>query len=81
MKPGPTERGAFFFSALLSAIAVIANVAGQFLTDTPRAGMTAFLCFLPMAFWIVDRSQQRTRQYVEALETRIRQLERGEGEA
>jgi hypothetical protein len=76
MKTLPQGIGqSFAFAAALSAIVLMANIAGMFATGTSDVGMSIFICFLPMAFWMADASQRQTRAYVDALEARIRQLE------
>jgi hypothetical protein len=65
----------FAFAAVLSAIVLVGNIAGMILTGTSDVGMSTFICFLPMAFWMGDASQRQTREYIDALESRIRQLE------
>ena len=65
----------FYFSAAMSVIFVVADVAGRFATGSSHVGLTTFICFLPMAFWFAADAQRQTRQQVEALEARIRQLE------
>ena len=76
MKPLPEGIGrSFAFAAALSAIVLVANIVGMFATGTSDVGMTTFIGFLPMAFWMADASQRQTRTYIEALESRIRQLE------
>lgn len=65
----------FAFAAALSAIVLVANIVGMFATGVSDVGMSTFICFLPMAFWMADASHRQTRAYVDALEARIRQLE------
>lgn len=65
----------FGFSAILSAIVLIANIVGAFMTGSSNAGTTALISFLPMAFWFVATSQQQTQEHIKALEIRIHQLE------
>jgi hypothetical protein len=65
----------FIYSAVLSAITLIANIASAFITGQPNAGMIPFLAFLPMAFYFVAMSQKQHHNEIQALETRIRQLE------
>ena len=76
MKRDPKSIGrSVAFAATLSAIVLVANIVGMFATGASDVGMSTFICFLPMAFWMADASHRQTRTYVEALEARIRQLE------
>jgi hypothetical protein len=63
------------FSAALSVITVVANVYGRFATGSSDVGMTAFVCFLPMAFYLMSASHKQTRERIKLLEARIQQLE------
>ncbi len=63
------------FSTALSVIAVVGNLAGLIAYGKSDAGMIPFLCFLPMAFYFTAEAQRQTRDYVTALETRVRELE------
>jgi hypothetical protein len=65
----------FAFAAALSAIVLVANIVGMFATGASDVGISTFICFLPVAFWMADASQRQTRTYIEVLEARIRQLE------
>jgi len=71
-------KASFLFSVLLSAIVLAANVVGAFATGSSDVGMTTFICFLPLAFYMAQNSHQQTRKYIEALEARVHQLEVGE---
>jgi hypothetical protein len=76
MKRDPNGIGrSFAFAASLSAIVLVGNIVGMFATGAADVGISTFICFLPMAFWMADASHRQTRTYVEALEARIRQLE------
>ena len=72
---------AFRFAAILCAITVIGNLVGMFATGSSDVAILPFLCFLPMAFWFVDHTMQQTREYIEKLESRIRELESHDGAA
>jgi len=75
----PMTRGSrwssFRFAAWLCGIVLVGNLVGQFATGKTDTGIIVLLCFLPMAFYFADASHSRTREQIEALETRIRQLE------
>jgi hypothetical protein len=66
---------AFIFSAILSTLVLITNIVGGFLTGHTDAGMIPFIAFLPMTFYFAAAAQRQTRDEIEALEARIRQLE------
>ena len=59
------------FSAVLSGIALFANVQSH----GGSAGMIPFLSFFPMCFFFAANALRDTRSEIEALETRIKQLE------
>jgi hypothetical protein len=61
----------FAFAAALSAIVLVTYVASG-LSD---AWIVPFVGFLPMTFWFAAATHRQTREQVEALEARIRQLE------
>ncbi|MHC5537534.1 hypothetical protein ACYOEI_04805 [Singulisphaera rosea] len=63
------------FCAAISVISIVANVYGRFASGGSDAGMTSFLCFLPMAFFYAAVSHQQTRERIKVLEARIHQLE------
>jgi hypothetical protein len=71
----------FIFASILSLIAIVGNVIGMFATGDSNVGVSAFICFLPVAFLMADTSNRRMRRHIEALEARIRQLEVCEGAA
>jgi hypothetical protein len=61
----------FGFSVALSAISLVTYA----VTGGSGAWIPAFVSFLPMAFFLAVASQHRARAQVEALETRVRDLE------
>ncbi|HVT30948.1 MAG TPA: hypothetical protein VHE81_23280, partial [Lacipirellulaceae bacterium] len=63
------------FAVALCAIVLIANLVGYWTTGNSNVGLITFLCFLPMAFLMTDLRDSQIREYVESLESRIRQLE------
>ena len=63
------------FSAALSFITMVANVAGSFATGNSDVGMITFIAFLPMAFYFASVSHKQTREHIKVLEARIQQLE------
>ena len=68
----------FGFSTALCAIVLTGNIAGAFLTGSADVGMNALVGFLPMAFWFAAASHRQTRDYIGALEARIRKMETNE---
>jgi hypothetical protein len=66
---------AFGFCAILSVITMIGNIVGEFIGGGSMLGMSAFVCFLPMAFLFAADSQKKEREQIQALEARIRELE------
>jgi hypothetical protein len=69
------------FCAVISVISIVANVYGYYSTGKSEVGMTAFICFLPMAFFYAAASHQQTRERINVLEARIQQLEAGKAAA
>jgi hypothetical protein len=63
----------FAFSAVLSAIAMVAFIA----TGNSNAWIPTFVCFLPMTFWFAAAAQAQTRDRIKVLEARITHLEAG----
>jgi hypothetical protein len=76
MKPTHGEiRTSFWFAIALSAIAIVANLAGYRMTGNDSIGVMPFMCFLPICFMFASEAQRKTRDYIETLEERVRQLE------
>ena len=65
----------FAFSVALGAIVMVANIYAYSKGGSSDAGMPAFLCFLPMAFFFAATAHRQTQEYVKALEARVSQLE------
>lgn len=65
------------YCTVLSLITVIGNIIGLFLVGTPGVADTAFLCFLPMCFYLVgvflSRLQQDNRELRAQLQEVIKQ--------
>lgn len=66
---------AFFFSVVLCVMAVVGNIYGSWVNGKVDPAMPAFLCFLPMCFFFVANALTDSRNRIETLEARIKQLE------
>ena len=62
---------------ILTQLAMVANVkhTGPGFASVVFSGLVPLILSLPMMFWVVAKSQKQTRVLVEALESRIEQLE------
>ncbi len=69
----------FIYTMTLSLIAIVASVVGMVLAGKSDVGITTFVGFLPVAFFMVEASNRQLRMHIETLESRLRQLETTEG--
>jgi len=63
------------FSAAISFITMVGNVAGSFATGSSDNGIMTLIAFLPMAFYFASVSHKQTREHIKLLEARIQQME------
>jgi len=67
---------AFYFAVTLSAITLIADVWGYAATGTRGVGMTAYLCFTPLAFMFVCHQAVSLKKELDSLRDEVAKLQR-----
>ena len=76
MRPTDKQiRSAYYFALALAGIAIVGNLAGQFMTGNGTVALLPFLGFFPVVIMFVVYSQRQTVEYIDALEARVRELE------
>ena len=69
---------AFCYAAAVAAITLIADVWGYAATGTRGVGMTAYLCFMPLAFMFVCHQAVSQKKELDLLRDEVAKLRRAE---
>lgn len=78
MKPKyPLAWISFFFATSLTGIFLMSCIIQPDRIPGLPIGTAAFVCFFPMCFYFVAAALTDSRSRIEALETRIKELEAG----
>ena len=67
---------AFYFAVTVSAITLVADVWGYAATGTRGVGMTAYLCFMPLAFMFVCHQAISLKTELDSLRDEVAKLQR-----
>ena len=65
---------AFYFAVTVSAITLVADAWGYAATGTRGVGMTAYLCFMPLAFMFVCHHAVSLKKELASLKDEVAKL-------
>ncbi|WP_428305038.1 hypothetical protein [Lacipirellula sp.] len=65
---------AFYYAAAVAAIALVADMWGYAATGARGVGMTAYLCFMPLAFMFVCHQAVLQKKELDALRDEVAKL-------